>query len=92
MSKFAQGNKAWGRCQRCGDRHYLKDLVSDGYVKGLMVCSTCYCPYPEQWKPINLDDAMALKRPAPDTDDDSPGQTGNLSTALFPGQRYFGGT
>ena len=80
--KFASGAKAWGRCMRCGDRYYLNQLRPDGYKPELLVGPCCYDIYPPQLKPIDLTDAESLRRPSPDTDDDSAGQSTTLSAGM----------
>jgi hypothetical protein len=80
--KFASGARAWGRCQRCGDRYYLNQLRPDGYKPELLVGPCCYDIYPPQLKPIDLSDAETLRRPSPDTDDDSAGAGSTLAVAL----------
>ena len=91
MSGFASGKNAWGRCQRCGDRVRYLQLRPDGDVPGLLVCGPCYdIPHPAE-KPFVASDSEALRRPSPDTDDDSGGAGGTLAATLFSGLNYFGG-
>jgi hypothetical protein len=66
-SRYAQGQKAWGLCQRCGIRFLLNDLVFDGYMPGLRVCVDCYDSRHPQEYPIDVTDPQALYRPAPDS-------------------------
>lgn len=63
---YARGSRAWGECQRCGERLLLNRMVGDGYVKGLRVCPPCYDPPHPQERPIALHDPQALYRPAPE--------------------------
>lgn len=90
---YARGTKAWGRCQRSGDRVPYKDLVDDGQTPNLRVSRSWRDIKQPQENPVNATDDTALFRPSPDTDvEASPaGQTDNLVDALFPGQNYFGG-
>lgn len=84
MPRFARGERAWGFCQRCGDRRLLSELVRDGRVRNLLVCPQgCQDIKPPQEKPFVADDAIALRRPSPDVDDDGPGDSGQtLATAM----------
>lgn len=66
--KYASGAKAWGICQRCGQRHYLRNLVEDGQYPGLRVCTECYEPKQPQEYPVNVTDPEALRKPSPDID------------------------
>lgn len=90
--RYAAGAKAWGRCQRCGDRWFLNQLRPDGYKPDLLVGPCCYDIYPPQQRPIDLADAEALRRPSPDIDDDSAGDSGEtIEEAMFPNDNNFGG-
>lgn len=63
--KFAQGKQAWGECQRSGIKMLLKDMVEDGYQKGLMVHPDFYeAPHPQD-TPARAGEGIALRRPAP---------------------------
>lgn len=94
MANFASGKNAWGRCQRCGDRVRYLQLRKDGDNPNLMVCGTCYdIPHPAE-KPFVVKDPQILKNPAPDTDDDSVGDSGVTLAEMFENQGeeiYFGG-
>ena len=91
--RYAEGRHAWGRCQKCGDRYRLNQLSPDGYKPNLLVGPCCYDIFPPAERPIDLADAVALKRPSPDTDDDSAGDSGTTledeleETGVF----HFGG-
>ena len=90
--RYATGRFSFGRCQRCGDRYLLNQLRPDGYKPELLVGPCCYDIFPPAERPIDLTDAEALKRPSPDTDDDSAGAGSTLAVALStPGQYDFGG-
>ena len=91
MPKYATGKNAWGRCARSGRRMKLLDMVADGNYPGLMVDPDWRDIKHEQETPVDVSDAIALRRPAPDTDDDSGGAGSSLATALFSGQNVFGG-
>lgn len=92
-SSYAEGKRAWGRCMRCGDRYLLNQLRPDGYKPALLVCASCADIFPPAERPLDASDASALRRPSPDTDDDSPGDSGTtLAEALAePGVHPFGG-
>lgn len=92
MSIFAKGARALARCPRCGDKVAYLDLVPDGQVKGQMVCPSCQDMKHPTELPFRTDEGIALRRPAPDTDDDSVGDSGtSVADALFPGGTVFGG-
>jgi len=91
MAGFAEGKKAWGMCRRCGLRALLKELVSDGEKPGLLVHSDCRDMLHPTKKTFNPEDRMVLRRPSPDTDDDSPGDTGESLVTALGFDHYFGG-
>lgn len=80
--RYAEGKRALGRCMRCGDRYLLNQLRPDGYKPALLVGPCCYDIFPPQERPIDTGDAQTLRRPSPDTDDDSAGAGSTLSSAL----------
>ena len=63
---YAPGTKAWGRCQRCSLRFYLRDLVFDGYYPGLRVCVDCYDPRHPQESLQDTADPVGLWQPSPE--------------------------
>lgn len=66
MPAYAKGRLAWGLCQRCGLRFYLRDLVLDGYYPNIRVCGGCYdAPQPQERLAV-VSDPVALWKPAPD--------------------------
>lgn len=88
---YAKGYNAFGRCGKCGDKVPYLELRGDGQVKGLRVCSTCFDIKHPQEIPVNMEEGIALKNPAPDTDVESPTSTTPIAETLFPGEHYFGG-
>lgn len=66
MPAYAKGRLAWGMCQRCGLRFYLRELVLDGYYPNIRVCSGCYDPPQPQERLAVVSDPVALWKPAPD--------------------------
>ncbi len=88
---YASGRHAWGQCGRCGGRTKLNELVLDGQVPNLLVHPSCRDMKHPAEKPFNPLDAQALKRPAPDLDDDSPGDTGETFTEAMGWTRMMGG-
>src|ERR1700732_371694 len=58
---------AWGLCQRCGLRFYLRELVMDGYYPNIRVCTGCYDPPQPQERLAVVSDPVALWKPAVDT-------------------------
>ena len=92
MSKFASGKNALGTCARSGRKMKLSDMVQDGYKPGLMVDPAWRDTRHPAERPVNMEEGIALRRPAPDIDDDSPGDNGEtLAVALFSGLDKFGG-
>lgn len=67
MSVYASGKNAVGLCQRCGEKVKLNSLREDGQTH-LLVCGDCYDIKHPSETPIRTDDAIALRRPAPDLD------------------------
>jgi len=66
-STFATGKNSIGMCQRCGFVYPYPTLRKDGYTNSL-VCGTCYDTKHPAQRPVNVADAQALRRPAPDLD------------------------
>lgn len=67
MAAFASGKNAVGLCQRCGYKVKLSALRDDGQTH-LLVCGSCYDMKHPAERPVRTDDAIALRRPAPDLD------------------------
>lgn len=67
------------------------DMVPDGQNPGLLVDPDWRDIKHPAERPIDVSDATALRRPAPDTSDDSGGAGSSLATALFSGLPVFGG-
>lgn len=70
---FANGKIAWGLCDRCGQRHYLKELtfqVVNQVPTGIRVCSSCNdIDHPQlQLGKFPINDPIALRAPRPDID------------------------
>lgn len=91
MPKYAKGTHALGRCGKCGDKRALSDLQKDKHTKGLLVCGACFDIKHPTHRKFDPEDAIALKRPAPDTDDDSGGSTGTSLVTALGFSNYFGG-
>ena len=51
----------------------MLDLVEDKHTKGLLVCGNCFDIFHPSLKKFDPVDGVALRKPAPDTDDDSGG-------------------
>lgn len=91
MPTYAKGKNAVGICGRSGRKMPLSQMVQDGQIPGMMVDPAWRDMKNPQEKSIPLGDAVTLRKPAPDVDDDTPGATGvTLATALG-GANYFGG-
>jgi len=66
MTTYAKGPRAWGECQRSGLRTLRKNLVRDGYVKGMMVLPDWYDPPHPQEHPKPINDPIGVRHPAPE--------------------------
>lgn len=88
--KFAKGRKAWGLCARSGRRMLLKNMVEDGETH-LLVDPAWRDTYHPQKKIVNLEEGIALKRPAPNNEDDSIGNSGQTLVEALGFDIYFGG-
>lgn len=88
---FSRGRKALGRCSRCGDKVPYLSLLDDGENPGLRVCQSCYDIKHPAEKPFKTDEPIMLKKPAPDIDDDSPGDSGTTLTAALGWTQMMGG-
>jgi hypothetical protein len=64
---YASGRYAKAECQKCGLEFRYLQIVSDGHWRHLRVCPRCYDPKHPQERLINVSDAVALWRPAPQT-------------------------
>lgn len=91
MPKYAKGLRAVGICARSGRKMLLRDMVPDGQNPGLLVDPAWRDIKHESERPLDVSDAEALRRPAPDIDDDSAGAGDTLAVALFTGLNYHGG-
>ena len=89
---FAKGKHAMGICAKSGRKMRLLDMIPDPYKPGLMVDPSWADQKHPAERPVRLRDNTALKRPAPNVDDDSPGDSGeSLADALFPDLPVHGG-
>jgi hypothetical protein len=69
----------------------LRDMVPDGERPDLLVDPAWRdIPHPANKPPKDLSDAVALRRPAPDRDDDSPGDDGQTIGEAFGFTNSFG--
>lgn len=64
--KYAKGRNAVAECQRSGQKMRYRDLVEDGHVPGLLVHPDWWEPKHPQEIPVEIDDPIALFRPAPE--------------------------
>ena len=88
---FAKGRNAYGRCMRSGKRVPYSQLVPDGDSPGLLVApDERDIRHPAKTPPI-LAEGVALRRPSPDIDDDSTGDSGEDLVTAFGFGSYFGG-
>lgn len=72
-AQYAFGSRAWGQCQRCGDQELLRKMVTDGHIRGLLVCRECYEPRHPQESLVDVTDPQSLRRPAPELDENVAG-------------------
>ena len=64
---YANGNRALGQCDRCGQRYLLKELHNEW--NGFKTCSECWEPkQPQLEVRLNFADPQALYEPRPDKD------------------------
>ena len=64
---YANGRRALGQCDRCGQRYLLKELHNEW--NGFKTCSECWEPkQPQLEVRINFADPQALYEPRPDKD------------------------
>lgn len=89
--RWAKGARALAHCMRCGDRVPYGTLVIDESTKGLRVCPSCFDIKHPTEKPFRTDEGIALKNPAPDLDDDSPGDAGQTLAEAMGFTNTFGG-
>jgi hypothetical protein len=65
---YAAGKRAWGACDRCGQRFLLNNLKKEW--QNLKVCVFCYeAKHPQLEPRRNVSDAIALYEPRPLPDD-----------------------
>lgn len=64
--QYAKGRNAIAECQRSGQKMRYRDLVEDGHVAGLLVHPDWWEPKHPQEIPVEVDDPIALFRPAPE--------------------------
>ena len=64
--QYAKGRRAIAECQRSGQKMFYRDLVEDGHVAGLLVHPDWWEPKHPQEIPVEVDDPVALFRPAPE--------------------------
>ena len=91
MPRYATGKNAKFMCGRCGMSGMYSESVSDGQLPGLRVHADCReIKHPTE-KPFRADDAIALRYPSPDNDDDSPGDSGETLVEAMGFTNSFGG-
>ncbi len=93
-SKYARGKYAVGMCGRCGMKHPYRDMVSDGQYPGLRVCRECRDKKHPVETPFIAVEGIALRKPAPDIDDDTTGinDPNEVLVDLLDGESFGGGT
>jgi hypothetical protein len=65
--QYATGRRALAECQRSGARVRYKDIISDGYIPGLLVSKEWYeAPHPLDEPLRDIDDPVALYQPSPE--------------------------
>lgn len=78
--RYARGSRAWGECARGGHRLLRKDMVEDGHFPGLLVDPAWMEIKHPQETPVEVDDPIALYRPAPEQS--KPAGEGTAAPAL----------
>lgn len=79
---YARGARAWGHCQRCGQRYKRNKLKREW--TNLFVCGPCFDPEPGDLRPPKaFPDPMAIQNALPDADDASDA-VDQLSTEITP--------
>lgn len=66
VKSYAKGKNAVAECQRSGQKMKYRDLVEDGHIPGLLVHPDWWEPKHPQEIPVDVTDAVALFRPAPE--------------------------
>lgn len=86
-SRYAQGSKAWGECERSGKKMLLKDMVYDGEWPDMRVAPGEYDPeHPQEYLPDEFD-PETLWDPTTDLDKASSEQGDiRLPVASFTGE------
>lgn len=79
---YSNNPRAWGVCDRCGLRFYLRQLAKEW--TGSKVCASCFEPKHPQLTPRITSDAQALKEPRPEEN-----SAGGVSAALFSASGNF---
>lgn len=65
-NSYARGDKAWGECARSGRRMLRRNMVEDGYIKGLLVDPAWReTAHPQERLP-DVSDPTGIFRPAPE--------------------------
>lgn len=88
---FAKGTYALAMCQRCGFPGKYLDMVEDGHTPGLIVHPECREIRHPAERQFDAKDPQVLKRPSPDNDDDSVGDSGQSLAEAMGFDTYFGG-
>jgi len=93
--RYAKGKHAKARDQRTGDKVNYRDTVSDGQYPGLRVTpGSRDIKHPVE-KPFRAEEGIALRHPAPDTEDDSGIGLNDANATLLStlgGNTFGGGT
>lgn len=63
---YAKNKDAVAVCNRSGQKMYRKDMVEDGYLRGLLVHPDWYDPPHPQEQPFDPEEGIAIYKPAPD--------------------------
>jgi hypothetical protein len=80
MTEYARGEKALGECARSGRRMRRRDMVEDGYMKGMLVDPAWREPEHPQEKLPDVRDPIGIFRPAPELS--KPAGEGTAAPAL----------
>lgn len=63
---YARNKDSVAICNRSGQKMLRRDMIEDGYIRGLLVHPDWYDPPHPQEQPFDPDEGIAIYRPAPD--------------------------
>src|SRR5208282_279328 len=63
---YATNKNAVAICNRSGVKMMRRDMIEDGYLRGLLVHPDWWDPFHPQERPFDPDEGIAIYKPAPD--------------------------